>query len=139
VGSGQCDLAQLFKALVSKNVPSVSSQLPPPPTNPPPQTPLPSSNQDYPKPLQITPTQKPQPRPKPSTRRVAKATGASVVLTLADMEGNETFDAANLGSAEEVVEERVADDSMVVIKGAKTSRAATLLLVGGRGAWCGLK
>jgi len=32
---------------------------------------------------------------------VAKATGATVVTTLADMEGNETFDAANLGSAEE--------------------------------------
>jgi hypothetical protein len=27
------------------------------------------------------------------------------------------------------VEERIADDAMVVIKGAKTSRAATLLLV----------
>lgn len=35
-------------------------------------------------------------------RRVAKATGATVVMTLADMEGNETFDAANLGQAEEV-------------------------------------
>ncbi len=36
-----------------------------------------------------------------------------MVLTLADMEGNETFDAACLGSAEEVAEERVADDAMV--------------------------
>jgi hypothetical protein len=45
------------------------------------------------------PTNQPQPQPK---RRVAKATGASVVLTLADMEGNETFDASNLGSADEV-------------------------------------
>jgi hypothetical protein len=36
-----------------------------------------------------------------------------VVLTLADMEGNETFDASCLGTAEEVVEERVADDKMV--------------------------
>jgi T-complex protein 1 subunit alpha len=33
---------------------------------------------------------------------VAKATGATVVTTLADMDGNETFDAGNLGSAEEV-------------------------------------
>jgi T-complex protein 1 subunit alpha len=33
---------------------------------------------------------------------VAKATGAQVVLTLADMDGNETFDASALGSAEEV-------------------------------------
>ncbi len=33
---------------------------------------------------------------------MAKATGATVVTTLADMDGNETFDASNLGSAEEV-------------------------------------
>ncbi len=33
---------------------------------------------------------------------MAKATGATVVTTLADMAGNETFDASNLGSAEEV-------------------------------------
>ena len=36
-------------------------------------------------------------------RRVAKATGAQMVLTLADMDGNETFDASALGSAEEVL------------------------------------
>jgi T-complex protein 1 subunit alpha len=49
-------------------------------------------------------------------RRIAKATGASIVLTLADMEGNETFDPAALGEADEVVEERVADDNMIMIK-----------------------
>ncbi len=36
-----------------------------------------------------------------------------MVLTLADIEGNETFDASSLGTAEEVAEERVSDDSMV--------------------------
>lgn len=46
-------------------------------------------------------------------RRIAKATGGQVVLTLADMEGNETFDTAALGAAEEVAETRVADDAMV--------------------------
>lgn len=40
--------------------------------------------------------------PKDDLRRVAKATGATLVSTLADMEGNETFDPANLGQAEEV-------------------------------------
>lgn len=68
--------------------------------------------------------------PKDDLRRVAKATGATVVLTLADMEGGETFDAACLGTAQEVVEERVADDPVVMIKGAATSRATTLLLRG---------
>ncbi len=52
-------------------------------------------------------------------RRIAKATGATIVVSMADMEGNETFDASSLGQAEEVVEERVADDNMVMIKGSR--------------------
>ena len=35
-------------------------------------------------------------------RRIAKATGGQVVMALADMDGNETFEASNLGTAEEV-------------------------------------
>ena len=35
---------------------------------------------------------------------------------MADMEGNEGFDASALGTSEEVVEERIADDNMVMIK-----------------------
>ena len=58
-------------------------------------------------------------------RRVAKATGGSIVMTLADMEGNETFDPANLGSAEAVVEETVGDNDMVMIRGPKNTRAVT--------------
>ena len=56
---------------------------------------------------------------------MAKATGATVVMTLADMEGNETFDPANLGQAEEVAEETVADNDMVMIRGPKNTRAVT--------------
>ncbi len=48
--------------------------------------------------------------------------GGAQVLTFADIEGGETFGAALLGSAEEVVEERVADDDVILIKGAKSSR-----------------
>lgn len=39
------------------------------------------------------------------------------------MEGEETFDPAHLGSADEVVEERIADDDVILIKGTKTSSA----------------
>jgi hypothetical protein len=46
-------------------------------------------------------------------------------MTLADMEGNETFDPANLGSAEAVVEETVGDNDMVMIRGPKNTRAVT--------------
>lgn len=50
----------------------------------------------------------------PCCRRIARATGATVVSTLADMEGNETFEASQLGQADEVVEQRVSDDTMTV-------------------------
>jgi len=53
-----------------------------------------------------------------------------LITTLADMEGNETFDASALGNADEVVEETVADDDMIMIKGCKNSRAVTVLLRG---------
>ncbi|KAJ4873441.1 T-complex protein 1 subunit alpha [Raphanus sativus] len=67
---------------------------------------------------------------KEDMRHVAKATGATLVTTFADMEGEETFDPAHLGSAEEVVEERIADDDVVLIKGTKTSSAVSLILRG---------
>ncbi|KAF5959203.1 hypothetical protein HYC85_000412, partial [Camellia sinensis] len=52
-------------------------------------------------------------------RQVAKATGATVVSSFADMEGEETFDSSLLGHADEVVEERIADDDVIMIKGTK--------------------
>jgi len=67
---------------------------------------------------------------KEDMKRIAQATGASVVSSLADMEGNETFDASALGRAQEVAEERVADDDMVMIKGCREAHAVTLLLRG---------
>ncbi|WJX53324.1 T-complex protein 1 subunit alpha [Trifolium repens] len=67
---------------------------------------------------------------KEDMRHVAKATGATLVSTFADMEGEETFEPSFLGVAEEVVEERIADDAVVMIKGTKTSGAVTLILRG---------
>ena len=68
--------------------------------------------------------------PKDDLRRVARSSGATIVTTLADMEGNETFDPANLGTADEVVEESVADNDMIMVRGCKSGRAATVLLRG---------
>ncbi|KAK2636001.1 hypothetical protein Ddye_030793 [Dipteronia dyeriana] len=67
---------------------------------------------------------------KEDMRHIAKATGATMVSTFADMEGDETFDSSLLGSADEVVEERVADDDVIMIKGTKTSCAVSLILRG---------
>ncbi|XP_073045230.1 T-complex protein 1 subunit alpha-like [Primulina eburnea] len=67
---------------------------------------------------------------KEDMRHVAKATGATAVSTFADMEGEETFDPSFLGYADEVVEERIADDDVIMIKGTKTNSAVSLILRG---------
>eukprot|EP00201_Polytomella_parva_P012494 CAMPEP_0175052190 /NCGR_PEP_ID=MMETSP0052_2-20121109/8223_1 /TAXON_ID=51329 ORGANISM="Polytomella parva, Strain SAG 63-3" /NCGR_SAMPLE_ID=MMETSP0052_2 /ASSEMBLY_ACC=CAM_ASM_000194 /LENGTH=550 /DNA_ID=CAMNT_0016316569 /DNA_START=148 /DNA_END=1800 /DNA_ORIENTATION=+ len=67
---------------------------------------------------------------KDDLKRIARATGATIVVTLADMEGNETFDPACLGTAAEVLEERISDDSITMIRGCESTKAVTLLLRG---------
>jgi T-complex protein 1 subunit alpha len=63
-------------------------------------------------------------------RRIAKMTGGTLLTTLANMEGEEAVDPSVLGVAEQVVEERVADDDFIVIKGCKQARACSVLLRG---------
>ncbi|PKI44837.1 T-complex protein 1 subunit alpha [Punica granatum] len=67
---------------------------------------------------------------KEDMRHIAKATGATMVSTFADMEGEETFDSSFLGYADEVVEERISDDDVILIKGTKTTSAVSLILRG---------
>ncbi|KAK4379441.1 hypothetical protein RND71_001303 [Anisodus tanguticus] len=54
----------------------------------------------------------------------------SKVSTFADMEGEETFEPSFLGHADEVVEERIADDDVIMVKGTKTSSSVSLILRG---------
>ena len=63
-------------------------------------------------------------------KRVAKATGATLCSTLANLEGEESFDASMLGQAEEVVQERICDDELIFIKGPKVRSAASIILRG---------
>ena len=67
---------------------------------------------------------------KEDLRRIAKLTGATMMITFADMEGNESFTPDMLGVADEVIEERIADDDHLIIKGGKTSSACSVLLRG---------
>ncbi|KAK4759451.1 hypothetical protein SAY87_022582 [Trapa incisa] len=67
---------------------------------------------------------------KDDMRHIAKATGATMVSTFADMEGDETFDSSLLGYAEEVVEEHISNDDVIMIKGTKTTSAVSLILRG---------
>uniref|UniRef100_A0A7N2LWC9 RRM domain-containing protein n=1 Tax=Quercus lobata TaxID=97700 RepID=A0A7N2LWC9_QUELO len=55
---------------------------------------------------------------------------ANLVSTFVDMEGEESFDSSLLGYADEVVEERIADDDVILIKGTKTTSAVSLILRG---------
>ena len=41
---------------------------------------------------------------------------ATILSTLANLEGEETFEASMLGQAEEVVQERICDDELILIK-----------------------
>eukprot|EP00397_Hematodinium_sp_SG-2012_P031893 GEMP01033903.1.p1 GENE.GEMP01033903.1~~GEMP01033903.1.p1 ORF type:complete len:544 (+),score=143.11 GEMP01033903.1:41-1672(+) len=67
---------------------------------------------------------------KKDLKRLAKATGARICLTLATMDGGEAFDTSAIGKAEEVVEDRVGDNDHIFIKGCAALKATTLLLRG---------
>merc|ERR1712227_629981 len=67
---------------------------------------------------------------KDDLRRIAKLTGATLMITFADMDGDETFSPEHLGTADEVIEERIADDDHLIIKGGKTQSACSVLLRG---------
>jgi T-complex protein 1 subunit alpha len=55
---------------------------------------------------------------KEDLQRIAKATGGTLVTTLGDLEGNESFTADLLGRAKVVEQVRVADDELILVRGA---------------------
>ena len=65
-------------------------------------------------------------------KRIAKATGASVVTTLANNDGTESFDESNIGKAECVYEENLGDVDYIFLKNPKGSsnRVCSLVLRG---------
>ncbi|KAI9025350.1 T-complex protein 1 subunit alpha [Phycomyces nitens] len=67
---------------------------------------------------------------KEDLKRIAKATGATFISSLANLEGEETFETSYLGQAEEVVQERISDDECLLIKGTKVQNSASIILRG---------
>lgn len=67
---------------------------------------------------------------KEDLRRIAKATGATLISSLSNLEGDEVFEASSLGYAEEVVQERISDDECILIKGTKAHSSASIILRG---------
>src|SRR5438067_1094150 len=55
---------------------------------------------------------------------------ATLVSTLANLEGEETFEASYLGLADEVVQERISDDECILIKGTKAQNSSSIILRG---------
>uniref|UniRef100_A0A7E4VPD6 T-complex protein 1 subunit alpha n=1 Tax=Panagrellus redivivus TaxID=6233 RepID=A0A7E4VPD6_PANRE len=63
-------------------------------------------------------------------KRIARATGATLTASLAGIDGEEAFEASLLGYAEEVVQERISDEELILIKGPKAKSAASIILRG---------
>jgi T-complex protein 1 subunit alpha len=67
---------------------------------------------------------------KSDLKKIAKATGGKLILSMANLEGEESFDAANLGEADSVAQEPVSDQELIVIKGTKETQGASIILRG---------
>jgi len=67
---------------------------------------------------------------KEDLKRICKATGATLLLTLANLEGEESFDTSFIGHADEVVQERISDEELILIKGCKNPQTASIILRG---------
>ena len=67
---------------------------------------------------------------KEDLRRIARASGATLVSSLSDLNGDERFEREFLGSAEEVVQERISDDECILVKGTKAFSSASIVLRG---------
>jgi len=67
---------------------------------------------------------------KEDLRRIAKATGGTLVASLVDMDGNEAYDPSYLGYAEEVVQERISDDELILVRGTKIVNSSSIILRG---------
>uniref|UniRef100_A0A5S6R661 T-complex protein 1 subunit alpha n=1 Tax=Trichuris muris TaxID=70415 RepID=A0A5S6R661_TRIMR len=63
-------------------------------------------------------------------KRIARATGATLISSLVGQEADESFDASLLGHAEEVAQERINDDELVLIKGPKARSSSSIILRG---------
>lgn len=73
---------------------------------------------------------------KADLKRIAKATGATLLTALANMEGEESVDASVIGNADEVVQERICDDELILIRGPKARTAASIIIRGANDFMC---
>jgi len=73
---------------------------------------------------------------KKDMKRIAKAAGGHIVSSLANLEGEEEYEASNLGYADCVAQERVCDDELLIIRGLKSRTAASVIVRGANDFMC---
>lgn len=73
---------------------------------------------------------------KADIRKIAKATGASVIGTLATPEGEEVFEKSFLGTCTEVYEEAVGDNDFIFFKGMSKQTCASIVVRGANDMMC---
>jgi len=67
---------------------------------------------------------------KQDMKQIARCTGATLCMTLANMDGEETFDPSFLGYADQVYQERICDDEILVVGGPKAKSSSSIILRG---------
>lgn len=67
---------------------------------------------------------------KEDLRRIARATGATLISSLSNLDGDDVFDQSSLGYADEVVQTRISDDECILIKGTQKHSSSSIILRG---------
>ena len=73
---------------------------------------------------------------KQDLKRIGKATGATFVTSLSNVEVKESLEATMLGEAAKVVQERISDDELILIKGTNARTASSIILIGPNDFYC---
>lgn len=63
-------------------------------------------------------------------RRIARATGATFLNNMSNLEGDETFETSYLGQADQVAQVKYSDDECILIKNPRAHSAASIVLRG---------
>lgn len=67
---------------------------------------------------------------KEDLKRIARATGATLVNSMSNLEGDETFETTYLGTCQEVVQTNFSDDECILIKGTSKHSSSSIVLRG---------
>ena len=67
---------------------------------------------------------------KEDLRRIARATGATLISDMSNLEGDETFESSYLGTCQEVVQAKFSDDECILIKGTSKHSSSSIILRG---------